>query len=107
LDSQADAGKMTAFEKALKKSTKRDLLAVIRAALDCPSHFEKPKIVQKDKFFRLGDKAIVICDQCVERMHKSLGLEPDESLPTAFHYDPVGYWKAEEKMVKASRLKAK
>ena len=66
--------------------TKNQLIETIRAALDCPTHFDKPKIVDKDPFFKYGNKAIVICDQCVERMRKAIGLEDGESVPSSFKF---------------------
>jgi len=52
--------------------TTKQLREVIQAALDCQSHFYPPTIIENDPDFKLGDKAIVICDQCVERMKKAL-----------------------------------
>jgi hypothetical protein len=78
---------MASILKALKKSTKAELLEVIRASLDCGSHFHKPTIVNNDKDFAFGDKAIVICDQCVERMREALALDEDESVPTHFQFN--------------------
>jgi hypothetical protein len=59
-------------------------LETIRAALDCESHFHKPTIINNDKDFAIGDNAIVICDRCVERMKKCLGLGKDDPVPTSF-----------------------
>ena len=66
--------------------TNKQLLEVIRAALDCGSHFHAPTIIENDEFFKIGEKAIVICDQCVDRMRNALGLTQDESVPTAFQW---------------------
>lgn len=67
--------------------TNKQLREVIRAALDCPSHFHKPTIINNDDFFSFGADAIVICDTCVQRMRKSLGLNPNDSVPTAFQLE--------------------
>ena len=81
------------LRKALKQSTKMDLLGVIRSALDCPSHFRKPIIKgatfkkHKDEIYGYGDNAIVLCGQCVDRMRAALCLEKGESCPPAFQYE--------------------
>jgi len=83
------------LQSALKKSTKLKLLGVIRAALDCPSHFFKPVIKRhKDEIFSYGDHPIVLCSQCVDRMREVLVLENGESCPPAFQYEG---WSAVEK----------
>jgi hypothetical protein len=56
--------------------TNLELRSVILAALECKSHFHKPHIIEKDKDFKLGPRAQVICSSCVDRMQKALGL-PD------------------------------
>lgn len=75
-----------------KPGPRRQLLETIRAALDCPGHFGKVKIVQTKKDremgFCLGKYAIAICGQCVERMREAIGLEPGEDVHQAY-----GYWK--------------
>ncbi len=65
---------------------RKDLIEVLRTALDCPSHFHKPTIVNNDDFFHLGENAIVICDQCVERMREAIGLTQTEPVPCSFVY---------------------
>lgn len=66
---------------------KSELVDVIRTALDCHSHFGKIKITQKDPDdFLLGDKAIVICEQCVERMRKAIDLKDGETNLSAYGY---------------------
>ena len=75
---------------ALKSSTKVELLEVIRAALDCQSHFHKPTIVNNDPVVNLGDTAIVICASCVDRMRKVLCLKTGEDVPTYFQFE---HWK--------------
>lgn len=37
---------------------KKELLEIIRAALDCGSHFYKPTIIENDPDFKLGPNAI-------------------------------------------------
>ena len=69
-----------------KTFSKNKLLETIRVALDCQSHFHKPTIINNDKDFCIGENAIVICDQCVERMRKAIGLKKGEHIPTNFAY---------------------
>jgi len=69
---------------AEQSSLLQKCLETIRAALDCESHFHKPTIINNDKDFEIGPNAIVICDQCVERMKKALGLAKDDPVPTSF-----------------------
>ena len=61
-----------------------NLREVIRAALDCPSHFHKPDIKAgwRDKDITIDfNKSIVLCDQCVDRLRKALGLKDNEEVP--------------------------
>ena len=55
--------------------TKKELRQVIKAALDCQSHFFKPTIINNDPDFNFGDGSQVICAQCVARMKKILDKE--------------------------------
>lgn len=71
-------------KKKRKFASRQECLETIRTALDCQSHFHKPTIIENDKDFKLGKNPIVICEQCVERMKKALGLEKDEHVPTSF-----------------------
>jgi hypothetical protein len=76
---------MKPLKKVLK--TKPDvLIEAIRAALDCPSHFYKPTIINNDPDFDISPGAIVICQQCVERLRDAIGLEGNEPVPTNFQY---------------------
>jgi len=63
---------------------------VIRAALDCRSHFGDVKIVQskedKRDGFLVGESATVICGLCVDRMWDALGLEKSEHIPQHGEY---------------------
>jgi hypothetical protein len=86
------------YQKAMKH-TKAELLHCILTALDCPSHFHKPKIKnppkasfkKTDDYFSYGDHPIVICSQCVDRMREILGLEEGEPCPSSFQYES---WRA-------------
>jgi hypothetical protein len=69
-----------------KTANEKELLEVIRAALDCRTHFHSPTIVENDPDFKIGDKAIVICGQCVDRMREAIGLRPGEECPPHFEY---------------------
>ena len=64
--------------------TRLELLEIIRAALDCPTHFHKPTIIENDPDFHLGDNPLVICSQCVKRMRDALGLKDGEQAPTSY-----------------------
>ena len=81
------------LQKALKKTTKLELLRVILASLDCPSHFHKPVIKgatfkkHKDEDYSYGDNAIVLCGHCVDRLRAVLCLEPGEPCPSSFQYE--------------------
>lgn len=75
---------MKPLKDVVKNTTKVKLLEVIRAALDCPSHFHKPRIIERDKDFKIGESTIVICGQCVDRMREALGLEKDDPAPCNF-----------------------
>ena len=90
------------LQKALKQSTKMDLLSLIRSVLDCPGHFYKPTIKNppkasfkkhKDEIYGYGDHPIVACSQCVDRMRKALALEDGEEVPSSFQYEG---WKTVE-----------
>lgn len=57
------------------------LIKVIKAALDCPSHFYKPTIKNppkgsfkphRDECFTYGKRAIVLCEECVKRMEEAI-----------------------------------
>lgn len=78
--------------KYRKVGSKTELIDTIRAALDCGSHFHKPTIINNDKDFSLGKNPIVICDQCVERMKKVIGVRKGEDNLSHF-----GYWELKQK----------
>lgn len=79
------------YQLALKKSSKAQLLHLILSALDCPSHFHKPKIKNApkasfkntDDFLSYGNHPIVLCSQCVDRMREALCLEEGEDCPSS------------------------
>jgi len=58
--------------------TNKELRRLIHTVLDCQTHFHKPRIIETDKDFRLGKGAIVICQECVERLLEAIDLAPDE-----------------------------
>jgi len=70
--------------KKRKFGSRQECLETIRAALDCHTHFHKPTNINNDKDFSMGENPCVICDQCVQRMKKALGLGKDELVPTSF-----------------------
>jgi hypothetical protein len=54
------------------------LLQILVGVLDCQNHYHRPNLKRawRDKDFRIDfDKAIVVCEQCVDRMRKALELE--------------------------------
>lgn len=59
-----------------------ELLEVIRAALDCPSHFLPPTVINNDPDFDFGEP-LVVCQRCVERMRAALGLRENEAVPAS------------------------
>lgn len=63
---------------------RKALREVIRTALDCPTHFKKPTIIENDKDFSLGKNPLVICSQCVFEMRLALDLKAEEEIPSSF-----------------------
>ena len=90
---------------ALRKSSKVELLEIIRAALDCPSHIDKPTIINNDKYFTFGDHPMVLCSQCVDRMRSALTLEPGETGPCYFHFEnlEVSKWRKMNKSIQKAK----
>jgi len=64
-----------------------ELKSVILAAINCETHFHKPRIIERDKDFRLGKRAKVICQACVVRMEKILGLPEGETPPFGQYFN--------------------
>lgn len=77
---------MKPLKTVFKQSSKKELLEVILAALDCHTHFHKPTIIENDKDFKMGLGAIVICQACVERMKMALGIDPKDKNPNTSNF---------------------
>ncbi len=75
---------MKSFKEIAKKASKKELVELLVAIGNCPSHFYKPTIIENDPDFKVGEKAQVICQQCVERLRTLLGLTKDEGFPSHF-----------------------
>jgi len=88
-----------------KVFSQAELIETIRAALDCPSHFNQPIIVPHKTDildgFTYGDNAIVICGTCVERMREAIGLREGENNLSEFGY--YNYKVVESKKKKSKR----
>jgi len=81
---------MIPLKKVVQSVSRRELLEIIRAALDCQPHHDgiikiDPKVPKGQRMLP-GDKAQIICFQCVERMRNALGLEIDEPVPSHLQY---------------------
>jgi hypothetical protein len=89
-----------------KPASQYKLLDVIRAALDCRSHFGDVKIVQskedKRDGFLVGESATVICGLCVDRMWEALGLEKSEHIPQHGEYFNL-LWEAKQRASSARK----
>ena len=63
------------------------LCEAIRAALDCPSHFDTVTVTCEDPLDQIGDKAIVICTQCVDRLREAIGLAEGVEVPQSYEVE--------------------
>lgn len=89
-----------AFDRTYRVVAKRkEMIEAIRAALDCYTHFHKPTIINNDKDFSIGNNALVICDQCVERLRKVIGLQPNEKVPPGFQFGCSGFKTTKETLL--------
>ncbi len=70
------------FKQIANNTTKKELIELLVGIGNCPSHFYKPTIIENDPDFKLGEKAQVICQQCVERLRDILGLTNKEEFPS-------------------------
>ena len=65
--------------------TNGQLRQLLHSILDCQTHFHAPTIINNDDYFSFGERPIVICTLCVERIENTLGLNPGERpSPLAF-----------------------
>jgi hypothetical protein len=57
------------------------LAQIIQGALDCQNHFHKPDLAKGwvDSDFHIDfEKSQVICEACVDRLRKAIGLQPEQ-----------------------------